>query len=346
MFSKKLIWFGFGFMAVMFFLLLRHIDWPKLGEAFTQFNFLWLLPALGIYLLGYVIRGFRWVILLSPIKKCTYRNLFPTLIIGFMANNLLPARAGEFVRAYLNGSKENISRSASLATIVVERIFDGLTMLIILWAALAFGHLPIRAENLDPNLQSAIHKCPYVFGFAFIFLFIMLLLKEKAVSVAGFFTRLLPSKIQGPLDKIFQTFFDGLKILKNARESLAVLAASLAAWTCEFTSYYLVALGMGHSLSALSLGSAALLMAIANIAILIPNAPGGFGLFEFVGVVLLTPFGIPKELALGYILIVHILVVWMPINLLGFYYMGREHLSLQKLKKSREEELSLQRTRT
>ncbi len=340
MISKKMVWFGFGFMAVMFFLLLRNIDWGKLGQAFAQFHAIWLLPALAVYLLGYVIRGFRWVILLSPIKKCTYRNLFPTLVIGFMSNNLLPARAGEFVRAYLNGSKENISRSASLATIVVERIFDGVTMLIILWAALTFGHLPIQAENLDPRLQSAIHKCPYFFGIALLVLFLMLGLREKAVSFISLFTRLLPSKIQVPLDGIIHTFFDGLKILQNAKESLLVLLASLAAWTCEFTSYYLIALGMGASLSSLTFSMAALLMAIANIAILIPNAPGGFGLFEFVGVVLLAPLGIPKETALGFILIVHILVVWLPINILGLYYMGQEHLSLKKLEKSRDEEKS------
>jgi uncharacterized protein (TIRG00374 family) len=262
-----------------------------------------------------------------------------------MANNLLPARAGEFVRAYLNGTKENISRSASLATIVLERIFDGLTMLILLWAALTFGNLPIREETLDPRIQKAIHACPYVFGIAFLGLFVLLLLKERAVTVVGFFTRPLPKKIKGPLDKVAQTFFDGLKILQNARESILVLAFSLAAWTCEFTSYYFLAVGMGIAPSPLTLWSAALLMAVVNIAILVPNAPGGFGLFEFVGVMLLVPFGISKESALGYLLLIHIPVVWMPINLMGFYYMGREHLSLKKLEKSREEEQAPERTK-
>ena len=115
------------------------------------------------------------------------------------------------------------------------------------------------------------------------------------MSFISLFTRLLPSKIQVPLDGIIHTFFDGLKILQNAKESLLVLLASLAAWTCEFTSYYLIALGMGASLSSLTFSMAALLMAIANIAILIPNAPGGFGLFEFVGVVLWRPWESPKK---------------------------------------------------
>ena len=335
MLNKKLIWFGFGVMALMFFLLLRDIDWHDLWLAFTQFHVIWLIPALIIYLFGYVIRGFRWVALLSPVKKCSFQSLFPTLVIGFMANNLLPARAGEFVRAYLNGTKEKISRSSSLATIVLERIFDGLTMMIMLGASLSFGNLPVRLENLPSDIQTAIHVCPYVFGAAFLFLFCLLLFKNTAVAFINFFTNHAPVKLRKPLNKIAHTFFDGLKILKNAKESFLVLGTSLAAWTCEFASYYLLALGMGIAPSPLSFLSAALLMSVVNIAILVPNAPGGFGLFEFVGKLVLVPFGISKEMALGYILIVH-LVVWIPINLLGFYFMRRDHLSLGKLEKSRE----------
>lgn len=343
--NKKLIWFGFGVMALMFFLVLKDIDWGDLWTAFAQFHILWLIPALVIYMFGYIIRGFRWVVLLSPVKKCSFRSLFPTLVIGFMANNLLPARAGEFVRAYLNGTKEKVSRSASLATIVLERIFDGLTMMIMLGLALSYGQLPIRLENLPSDIQKAIHACPYVFGAAVLFIFGLLLFKDSAVKIINFFTGHAPPKLRKPLNKIAHTFFDGLKILKNAKETFLVLATSVLAWTCEFTSYYLLGLGMGISPSPLSFGSSALLMAVVNIAILVPNAPGGFGLFEFVGKNVLIPFGISKEMALGYILIVH-LVVWIPINLLGFYFMKRDHLSLGKLEKTREKDASHKRRRS
>ena len=342
MLNKKLMWFGFGFMALMFFLILRNIDWRDLWSAFLQFHAIWIIPSLTVYLFGYVIRGLRWQILLSPVKKCHFQSLFPTLVIGFMANNLLPARAGEFVRAHLNGSKENISRSASLATILLERIFDGLTMMIMLWAALSFGNLPIRLESMPSVIQQAIHLCPYVFGTAFLFIFLLLLFKDLAVKIINFFTNHAPAKLKTPLNKIAHTFFDGLKILKNAKESFLVLATSVAAWTCEFSSYYLLGIGMGIAPSPISFWSAALLMAIVNLAILVPNAPGGFGLFEWVGVKLLQTFGISYALGFGYMLIVHF-VVWIPINLLGFYFMSRDHLSLGKLEESREKEISTKR---
>ena len=331
MLTQKRTWIGFVFIAVTFYFLFRNIDWVKMLEAFSHFQLIWILPALLVYLLGYIIRGFRWVILLSPVKKCTFQSLFPTLIIGFMANNVLPARAGEFIRAHLNGKKEGISRSASFATIVLERLFDGLTMIILLWVALGLGHLPIQESMMSPGIQHAIDWSPYVFGAAFLALFLLVLFKETAVNLIKFFIQWAPKKFHVPLEKLAHTFIDGLHILKNAKESLLVLVTSLAAWTCEFSSYYLVGVGMGISPTPLNFGSAALLMAIVNLGILIPNAPGGVGLFEFLGAGLLfVSYGIPKEMAVGYMFLVHFLVL-VPIILLGFYYSTREHLNLGRL---------------
>ena len=347
MLAQKRTWIGIAFIGVTFYFLFRNIDWHKMLQAFSQFHTLWLLPALLIYLLGYIVRGFRWVILLSPIKKCTFQSLFPTLIIGFMANNVLPARAGEFVRAHLNGKKEGISRSASFATIILERLFDGLTMIILLWLALGAGHLPIQEAAMPSSVQHAIDWSPYVFGTAFLVLFALVLFKETAVSLINAVIRLAPAKFHEPFEKLAHTFIDGLHILKNAKESLLVLLTSLAAWSCEFTAYYLLAVGMGIAPTPLTLWSAALLMAIVNLGILIPNAPGGIGLFEFLGAGLLfVSFGIPKEMAVGYMFIVHFLVL-IPITLLGFYYSTKEHLSLGKLeeenKKSNNKPLPMKR---
>ena len=338
MLTQKRTWIGLAFIGVTFYFLFRNIDWAKMAEAFSHFQTVWIFPALAIYLFGYIIRGFRWVVLLSPVKKCTFQSLFPTLIIGFMANNVLPARAGEFIRAHLNGKKEGISRSASFATIILERLFDGLTMIILLWAALGVGHLPIKEEMMSPGIQHAIDWSPYVFGAAFLLLFALVLFKETAVKNINFFIRLAPSKLHDKLENLAHTFIDGLHILKNARETLLVLVTSLAAWTCEFSSYYLIGVGMGISPTPLNFGSAALLMAIVNLGILIPNAPGGVGLFEFLGAGLLTlSFGIPKESSVGYMFLVHFLVL-VPIILLGFYYSTREHLNLNRLETEKDDE--------
>jgi uncharacterized protein (TIRG00374 family) len=251
-------------------------------------------------------------------------------MVGFMANNVLPARAGEFIRAHLNGKKEGISRSASFATIVLERLFDGLTMILLLWAALLFGNLPIKEETMPAAIQHAVNLAPYVFGTIFLVLFILVLFKETSVKLINLVVRQAPKRFHEPLTKIAHTFIDGLHILKNARESFLVLLGSLAAWTCEFAAYYFLAVAMGIAPTPVTLWSSALLMAVVNMGILIPNAPGGIGLFEFIGVALLLPFGVAKETAVGYMFLLHFLVL-IPITLLGFYYSTREHLNLGNL---------------
>src|SRR5258708_409818 len=99
MLKKTSTWIGLAFILLTFYFLFRNIDKDKLLTAIMHIQIIWLVPALIIYLLGYVIRGYRWVVLLSPVKKCSFQSLFPTLMVGFMANNVLPARAGEFIRA-------------------------------------------------------------------------------------------------------------------------------------------------------------------------------------------------------------------------------------------------------
>jgi uncharacterized protein (TIRG00374 family) len=330
MFKKASTWIGIFFIILAGYLLFHNIDMDKLWLAVTRFQLIWLLPALAIYMLGYIIRGYRWVVLLSPVKKCTFKSLFPTLMIGFMANNIFPARAGEVIRAHLNGTKEGISRSASFATIILERLFDGLTMILVLWAALLFGSLPINKDTMPAGIQQAINLSPYVFGMAFLVLFLLVLFKKYAIVLINFVISKAPQKFHEPLGKLAHTFIDGLQILQNARESLIILIASLSAWTCEFTSYYFLAVGMGIAPSPLTLWSAALVMAIVNLGILIPSTPGGIGVFELIGVFIVTPFGVDKAIAIAYMILVHLLV-WIPITLLGAYFYTDEQLNINKM---------------
>ncbi len=337
MLKRKSAWIGILFIGVTFYFLFRNIEPRKLYDSLLSFDLPWLLPALAIYLLGYILRGFRWVVLLNPVKKCRFGSLFPTLIIGFTMNNILPARLGEFIRAHLNGKKEGISRSASLATIILERLFDGLVMVLMLGVSLKWGHLPLQAEALDPKIRVAIDLSPWVFGAAFFVLFLMILFRKAAERTAAFFIGLAPERLRPALSRISNTFIQGLETLKSPAETFQVLLYSTAAWTCEFASYYLLALGFGLAPHPVTFFTAALIMAVVNLAILIPNAPGGIGLFEFFGVALLMPLGVVKEMAVGYMFFVHA-VVLIPITLMGLFYFAKEGLSFSSIQSEKERE--------
>ena len=104
-------------------------------------NYIWLLPGVAVYFVGVWVRAWRWHYLLGPIKKIPTKTMFPITTIGYMGNNIYPARAGEVLRAVILKRREGVPISASLATIIVERIFDGVVML-----AFVFVNLPELAK--------------------------------------------------------------------------------------------------------------------------------------------------------------------------------------------------------
>jgi hypothetical protein len=163
----------------------------------------------------------------------------------------------------------------------------------------------------------------------------MVLFKKRTVQVINYFISHAPKKHHEKLARIAHTFLDGLKILKNAKETFLVMAASLAAWTCEFSTFFLVAYGFQLAPEPLHFNSAALLMAIVNLGLMVPSTPGGLGIFEAIGVTLLSIYNVPNHTALAYIVTVHLLV-FLPITLLGYYFLHHEGLSLKTISQERK----------
>src|SRR5574338_1513198 len=127
--KKWQFWVGVLISVVFVWLSLRGLRLTDFWDAVKGANYWWLLPGIAVYFVGVWIRAWRWHYLLGPIKKIPTRTMFPITTIGYMGNNIYPARAGEVLRAVILKRKEGVAISASLATIIVERIFDGVVML-------------------------------------------------------------------------------------------------------------------------------------------------------------------------------------------------------------------------
>src|SRR5512147_1775868 len=149
--AKKL-WIGIGISLFFLFLLFRKIDFNKLLSAFREMDYRYLWPAVLFTFTSYFFRAVRWRFLLIPLKKTRLGNLFPATIIGYMVNNLLPARVGEFVRAFVLAEKEELGKSAVFATLVVDRLFDGFTVLLILLFTFFAVKLPPGKEGMQHSL--------------------------------------------------------------------------------------------------------------------------------------------------------------------------------------------------
>ncbi len=323
---KAMIVLGWVLSIVCLYFFFRNNQRTQMIMSFRQANYLMLPLIVAVYLFGYVTRAWRWHFLIKTIKRVPFRRLFSVLVIGFMANNILPLRMGEVVRAYLFGKREEISKSASLATIMVERLFDGLTILCF-----------FSVSSAILSGAGAIVKPLKILSVLGIFLFPMgvclclLFYRNKSLKLAERFLGVLPRGLAQKIHMFLDRFIDGLAVLKNPLDLIAVAFLSLLSWSIESYAYYLVALAFNVPIS---LPMVFLLMSVVNLAILVPSTPGGLGVFEGSGLAILVLFSVQAELARCYILAVHI-VVLVPIILLGLFFLGRYHLSVKDLQQSR-----------
>src|SRR3990172_3285673 len=139
---KKNLAFGIITSGIFLYLATRGVNLSEMWDSLKGANYWYVIPYSAFIILGMWVRAYRWRFMTDHIKKISLKSLFTSTMIGFMAINLLPARLGEVVRAYSLGSKEKISKSATFATIILERIFDLIALLVLIWFTLVFFPTP------------------------------------------------------------------------------------------------------------------------------------------------------------------------------------------------------------
>ena len=298
-------------------------DLGNVADALRQAQYGYLLPALVVYFVGVWVRTLRWQQLLRPMRDLGSRRLFPVVVIGYMANDVLPARMGELVRAYVLGQREEMSKSGTLATIVVERIFDGLAMLGFLVAVALF--VPVAVA-----LQQLAWLTAVLFAVLVAAVCAVALRPAWGERLVALVVRALPARFRLPGERIALAGLAGLHVMRSARSVAAVVLLSLLAWLCEAGMYYILALGFFPQVPFYVM---LLTVAVANLGTMIPSSPGYVGTFDALAVFTLGLFGIGSELALGYTAVLHAALI-VPVTLLGFFYLWRENLSLTGLRRA------------
>jgi hypothetical protein len=275
-----------------------------------------------IYFCGMLIRTWRWQYLLNPIRKTRSKTIFPIIMIGYMGNNVFPLRMGEVLRTVVLKRRKNVSISAGLATIVVERIFDA--VVIIGFVLLNLGQLSTISGDTAFSLigQIAIWAAViFIIGLV-IFILIALFPKPAITLIHRIVNLIVPKNWRSGAANIFDRFLDGLMSLRSPKDALMVFITSVLIWLFETGLYWSVSMAFEMDLN---LQQLILLNGIANLVLLIPAAPGGLGTFDAAGRAMLQVYGISPEPALGYTLILR-LALWVPITLIGVYFFLREGL--------------------
>ena len=262
---------------------MRNVSVSELMESFRHVNYIWLLPTFVLMCLTYVARAIRWRVLLLPVKEVKTIELFSPLMVGFMAG-VLPARAGELVRAYLLGKKFELSFASSLATIVVERLFDMILLLFLFSWLLVF-----HGEIFDGNIAwSGISIKDLAFQFGIISLTLVLVLiafiylltfhNEKAMALVHWLVRPFPEKWQFKLIQMTETFSQGLGVFRNLKALVFIGVATVGVWALIVLQYY--PLYWAYDLQDKSVTSLILLTVMVCILITVLPTPAFLGSFN------------------------------------------------------------------
>ena len=252
--------------------------------------------------------------------------MFPIVAMGYAGNNIFPARAGEVLRAVVLKNKEDVPISASLATIIVERVYDGVVMLAFIFVNLA--ELSRLTENITLFRNFTIQD---VAVWGSVIFFGVLVLTEKLVRrlVMWF----VPQRLRDKTLDIAVRFLGGLASLRSPVEALMVFFTSVVIWLLETVKYWFVMHAFRFAVSFFAL---MLMNGVVNLATTIPSAPGYLGTFDLPGIKVLEAYGVGTETAASYTFVLHF-ALWFPVTLLGLYYMWREGIKWGKVSSMQQE---------
>ena len=309
---------------VLLVIVFWNIDLQALWKACLSANYWYLIPSIAVTFVCMWLRALRWHLLFAPIKKIRIHPLFSATMIGFMANNLLPARLGEFVRAYVIGRHENVAKTASFGTIVVERVFDGLVLLSFL----------IMSFVTNSSLPDLVVASGYIAGSVYLitlgFLIMLVMRPDQAMALLNLFLKYMSDSFADRVRILIRSFTSGLEVLRRGKRSLGVLMMSFLLW-------FIFTLSIHYGLLAFNLElpytASMLIMAILGFGVTIPSSPGYVGTFQASCVVGLALFSVSQADALSFSIVFHA-SQYIPITLVGLIYLWMDHLSLRDIRQA------------
>ncbi len=308
-------------ISILFLALaLYRVDFRSVVAALVSADYRLVALAAVFTFTSYLLRTARWRRLLQSQKHIPVLRLYPVLVIGFALNNLFPGRPGEFARAISLGQRESLSKTLGLATVVVERVADGVTLIAIL-AFLSLG-FSLPGWGRDVELVAVA-----IFAVAFAGLVFLSLREMLASRILARVIKFVPPTVGERAEAMFKSFVLGLHSLRSPADLATVIVLSLAVWLSEATHYLLILSAFGILDGDRRAFAAVFALVIVNLGISIPAAPGGVGPFEAAGVLALNAFGVGRDLALPALLVAHT-IQYLVVTGQGIVFTAREGVKL------------------
>jgi uncharacterized protein (TIRG00374 family) len=330
----KLNWRGIVGIFLTGFLLwwvLRGVDLGHVLSEIRDANFLLLGVACAVATGTYLLRALRWKVLLHPVHpQCSFRARWAAVNIGFMANNLLPVRVGEFARVYALARLEPITMGAAFGSLVVERFLDSLTLLGFLFLAMAAPGFPSEPAVGEFSLNGVIQGVTMLVAALLGGMVLLLIFPRPVVSFLERIGRLLPGKLSRLFVDTMEAFLDGLQVLRSPRLLPLAILWSFGVWAWHSLGFLLALrafdIQVGYDV-------ALFVNSVVAFAVAFPSAPGFFGTFHAGARMGLGVYGIPAGPTLAFAFGFH-LGGFIPVTLIGLYFAWKLGFSLTDVETS------------
>lgn len=312
--------------AAALFILARGIDMPLLLNALSTMNPLYLLPALLSTFVSYYFRAVRWRLILEPVRALPTPPLFSATIVGYMANNILPARLGELVRAHMLARREGIATSQVLATLVVDRLWDGFTVLLILVVTLVTMKLPAGMESVQRSMARGGYLVAALYVAALLVLMVMKRHADGISRIVGRAGSRLPGRAGERCVALMESFVSGLSG-GSPTQMFRTFAVSCVVWVFALWPVDLILRSFGL---VLPIPASMLILVFLVFAVMIPAAPGYLGTFHLACVYGLKAFRVENESAMSIAIVLHA-INFLPVIIAGAAVLLLTRTSLSSL---------------
>ena len=310
---------GIAVSTAFAYLAVRDVDFHLFWTTLQDGRYWILLPALGVLAVGLFVRALRWRVLFVKEHRPPLSIVASSLLVGYLFNSILPARAGEAARVVVLHQRAKTSRFEALATVVVERVLDVLVLL-----ALLFATTPVIPES------TWMREGAVVGGVLFVVLTALLvLLALHGLGAARVMLRplaLLPNVTLAQTERAAANLVRGLVVFRRPEIALQAVALTAISWIVIAASFWLCFLALRVDQGF----EAALLVVIAvNLAMVLPSAPAGLGVFHAATVLTLSAFGVDRAQALSYAVVVHALN-FLPLIVVGYAVLYRHTAAVRR----------------
>lgn len=318
---------GLAISVACLYLAFRNVQWSDALEHARTANYWLLLLAVACATGMFPLRARRWRTILDPVApKLPFGPLWRSTAIGMMVNNVVPLRAGELARAFaLTREVPSVSFSTALASLVVDRVFDAIVVLLLLAVSMVVtgfsGTTPLMGGYSLAHLAMAFALAPIV---ALVGLYALVFFPNTLIRLFELIARRVSPAIEQRGSDMLRRFAEGLSVLRTPLHFIAVFWWTLLHWLLQPVAFWLGLRALGIAVPWIA---TLFVQGVIVVAVALPSAPGFFGLFELGATVSLALYGVAQSDAATWALVFHV-AAFIPITLIGAYYSARLGLSV------------------